>query len=88
MSVSASIVGKICEYYSRKPVAGAVVIANGRTVVSDANGRFSLLVPLKSITVRVAHQDFYDYSTVINTSAARAYDIGTITLQSKIRALR
>ena len=88
MSVSASIVGRICEYYSRKAVAGAMVIADGRTTVSDANGRFSLLVPLKSVTLKVAHQDFYDYSTVINTSAARAYDIGILSLQSKIRALR
>ena len=88
MSVSASIVGRIVEYYSHKAVAGAVVIADGRTTVSDANGRFSLLVPLKSVTLKVAHPAFYDYSTQINASAPVAYDVGTLTIQSKITALR
>jgi len=83
----ASIQGKVVEYYTRRSVPGAVVIVNDRSTVTDQAGRFSMDVPLGVVTIKVTHRQFYDYITSLNITAAIAYDIGTITLQSKVRAL-
>jgi len=55
--------------------------------VTDQAGRFSMDVPLGPLTIKVTHRQFYDYTTSLNITASIAYDIGTITLQSKVRAL-
>jgi len=44
-------------------------------------------VPLGAVTIKVTHREFYDYVTSLNITASIAYDIGTITLQTKVRAL-
>ena len=82
-----SIQGKIVEYYTRRAVPGAVVIVNNRTTLTDQAGRFSMDVPLGPLTIKVTHRQFYDYITSLNITVPTAYDIGTITLQSKVRAL-
>ena len=83
----ASIQGKVVEYYTRRSVPGAVVIVNDRSTVTDQAGRFSMDVPLGPLTIKVAHRQFHDYITSLNITASIAYDIGTITMQSKVRAL-
>lgn len=87
MNEIASIQGKIVEYYTRRSVPGAVVIVNDRSTVTDQAGRFSMDVPMGTLTIKVTHRQFYDYITSLNITASIAYDIGTITLQSKVRAL-
>lgn len=82
-----SIQGKVVEYYTRRSILGAVVIVNSRSTVTDQAGRFSMDVPLGSLTIKVTHRQFYDYVTSLNMTVSTAYDIGTITLQSKVRAL-
>jgi len=84
---TASIQGKIVEYYTRRSVPGAVIIVNDRSTVTDQAGRFSMTVPLGPLTIKVTHRQFHDYVTSLNITAQTAYDIGTITLQSKVRAL-
>ena len=83
----ASIQGKVVEYYTRRGVPSAVVIANNMSTVTDSAGRFSMDVPMGVLTIKVTHRQFYDYITSLNITAHIAYDIGTITLQSKVRAL-
>ena len=87
MNEIASIQGKVVEYYTRRSIPGAVVIVNSRSTVTDQAGRFSMDVPLGSLTIKVTHRQFYDYITSLNITVSTAYDIGTITLQSKVRAL-
>ena len=82
-----SIQGKVVEYYTRRAVPNAVIIVNDRSTVTDQAGRFSMDVPLGPLTIKVTHRQFYDYITSLNMTVSTAYDIGTITLQSKVRAL-
>ena len=82
-----SIQGKVVEYYTRRAVPNAVIIVNDRSTVTDQAGRFSMDVPLGPLTIKVTHRQFYDYITSLNMTVSTAYDIGTITLQSKVIAL-
>ena len=83
----ASIQGRIVEYWTRRGVQGAVVQAGGRTAVTGASGGFSLEVPLGVLTVKVTHPQFHDYTTSLNITAQRPFNVGDITIQSRVRAL-
>ena len=82
-----SIQGKVLEYWSGRSVAGAIVSAGGRTAVTDAAGMFSLEVPLGVVSLSVTHGDFHPFITSLNVTAPKPFNIGTIRLQSKVRAL-
>lgn len=83
----ASIQGKVVEFYTRRPVRGSVVRADGATAITDSAGRFSVVVPIGVTTLRVTHREFHPYITSLNITRPTAYDAGTITLQSLVRAL-
>ena len=83
----ASIQGRIVEYWTRRGVQGAVVQAGGRTAVTGASGGFSLEVPLGVLTVKVTHPQFHDYTSSLNITAQQPFNIGEVTMQSKVRAL-
>ena len=83
----ASIQGRVVEYWTHRGVQGAVVQAGGRTAVTDASGGFSLEVPMGVLTVRVTHPQFHGYTTSLNITAQRPFNIGEVTMQSKVRAL-
>lgn len=82
-----SISGQVVEYWSKKVVVGAVVEAAGRTAVTDSAGRFSLVLPIGIVDLRVIHEDFHAYTTTLNLTREVSYNVGQITLQSVIRAL-
>ena len=82
-----SIQGKVLEYWSGRPVAGAVVSAGGRTAVTDSSGMFSLEVPLGVVSMSVTHGDFHPFVTSLNVTTPKPFNVGTIRLQSKVRAL-
>lgn len=82
-----SIQGQVVEYYSRRPVRGAVVQAAGKTATTGSSGMFSMELPRGVFTMMVTHRDFYDFVTSLNVTAPKAYDLGVITMQSKVRAL-
>jgi len=82
-----SIQGKVLEYWSGRPVAGAVVSAGGRTAVTDSSGMFSLEVPLGVVSLSVTHGDFHPFVTSLNVTTPKPFNVGTIRLQSKVRAL-
>jgi len=82
-----SIQGKVLEYWTSRPVAGAVVSAGGRTAVTDSAGMFSLEVPLGVVSLSVTHGDFHPFVTSLNITSPRPFNIGVIKLQSKVRAL-
>ena len=82
-----SIQGRVVEYWTRRGVQGAVVQAGGRTTVTDASGGFSLEVPMGVLTVKVTHPQFHDYTTSLNITAQRPFNVGDLTMQSKVRAL-
>ena len=75
------------EYWTRRAVPGAVVQADGRTAVTDANGVFSVEVPMGIVSVKVTHPQFHDYVTSINITAQRPFNAGELTVQSRVRAL-
>ena len=83
----ASIQGRILEYWTRRGVQGAVVQAGGRTTLTDSAGGFSLEVPMGVLTVRVTHPEFHDYAASLNITAQRPFNVGDITMQSRVRAL-
>ena len=82
-----SIQGRVVEYWTRRGVQGVVVQAGGRTTVTDASGGFSLEVPMGVITVKATHPQFHDYITTLNITAQQPFNVGDITMQSKVRAL-
>jgi hypothetical protein len=82
-----SIQGKVLEYWSGRPVSGAIVSAGGRTAVTDSAGMFSLEVPLGVVSMSVTHGDFHPFVTSLNITSPRPFNIGVIKLQSKVRAL-
>lgn len=75
------------EYWTRRSIQGVIVRVNKRTTLTDSGGMFSMEVPLEPATLKATHRGFHDYTTSLNITAHRAYDIGTVTLQSKVRAL-
>ena len=81
------ITGRVVEYWTRKPVAGAVIISPTATTVTDSTGHFSLEAPLGTVRIEVSHPDFHPYITNINVSTPTTLDIGTITLQGVLRPL-
>jgi len=83
----ASIQGRILEYWTKRGVQGAVVQAGGRTTLTDSAGGFSLEVPLGVLTVKVTHPQFHDYTSSLNITAPRPFNVGDITIQSRVRAL-
>jgi len=83
----ASIQGKVCEYWTKRGIPGAVVQADGRTAVTDASGGFSLEVPMGMISMKVTHPQFHDYISSLNITAQKPFNIGTVTMQSKVTAL-
>ena len=83
----ASIQGRVVEYWTKRSIQGVIVRANNRTTLTDSGGMFSMEVPLGPITLQATHRQFHPYTTPLNITAHRAYDIGTVTLQSKVRAL-
>ena len=82
-----SIQGKTVEYWSRRGVPGAVVSAGGKTTVTDSAGTFSLELPLGAVSLSVSHGDFYTFTTSLNLTGPKPFNIGVISLQSKVRAL-
>ena len=82
-----SIQGKAVEYWSRRPVAGAVISAGGKTAVTDSSGMFSLDVPLGPISLSVSHGDFHPFTTSLNMTSPKPFNVGVISLQSKVKAL-
>ena len=55
--------------------------------MTDASGGFSLEVPMGVLTVKVTHPQFHDYTTSLNITAQRPFNVGDITMQSRVRAL-
>lgn len=82
-----SIQGKITEYWTSRPVGGAIISAGGKTAVTDSAGMFSLEVPVGVVNMSVTHGDFYPFVTSLNITSPRPFNIGVIKLQSKVRAL-
>jgi len=82
-----SIQGKVVEYYSRRPVPGAIVNANGRTAVTDSAGTFSLEVPTGVINLSITHGEFHPFITSLNITSPRPFNVGLIRLQSRLVAL-
>jgi len=82
-----SIQGRVVEYWTRKSIQGAIIRVNNRTTLTDGGGMFSMEVPLGPVTLQATHTAFHPYITSLNITAHRAYDIGTVTMQSKVRAL-
>jgi len=82
-----SLQGRIAEYWSGRSVQGAVVSAGGKTAVTDSSGMFSLAVPLGVVSLSVSHGDFHPFTTSLNVTAPKPFNVGTIRLQSKVRAL-
>jgi len=75
------------EYWTKRGIPGVIVRVNNVTTLTDRGGMFSMDVPLGPVTLKATHRGFHDYATSLNITAHRAYDIGTVTLQSKVRAL-
>ena len=44
-------------------------------------------VPMGTLVIKVTKGGFHPYATSLNITSPTAYDIGVITLQSKVRAL-
>jgi len=82
-----SIQGKVVEYYTRRAVPGAIVLVNNRSTRTDSAGRFSMDVPMGTLVLKVTKGGFHPYATSLNITSPTAYDIGTVTLQSMVRAL-
>ena len=85
--IKMSIQGRVVEYWTSRPVQGAIVSAGGKTAVTDSAGTFSLEVPLGPVSLSVSHGDFYPFVTSLNITSPKPFNIGVIKLQSKVKAL-
>lgn len=83
-----SIQGRVLEVYTRRPVQGAVIVVGNLSTVTDSQGRFSMTVPVGTISLQVSHPEFHPYITSLNLPREMPYNVGTINLQSRIVALR
>ncbi|RLJ08607.1 MAG: hypothetical protein DRP12_00130 [Candidatus Aenigmatarchaeota archaeon] len=73
------VTGTVLEMWSRAPISGVAVTADGHVTSTDPSGRFSLDLPPGTYTIRFVHAD-YETATrsVVVTSPT---DIGTVYLK-------
>ena len=85
--IKMSIQGRVVEYWTSRPVQGAVVSAGGKTAVTDSAGTFSLEVPTGVINLSITHDEFHPFTTSLNITSPRPFNVGLIRLQSRLVAL-
>lgn len=84
----ATLQGRIVEFYSGQSVAGAVVRVGSASAMTDGNGFFYISnAPGGLQVVEVIHRSLEPWRFQVNFDPNGAYDIGTITAQSRVRAL-
>jgi hypothetical protein len=82
------IVGTVLEYYTKRPIQGAIIAVDGLTAITNHEGKFNILsAPSGSITLRIHHPEF-EYHTVSLTAYKAPLNLGVILLKPIFKPLR
>ncbi len=82
-----TIAGQVVDAATRQPVDGAVIAADGRSALSDANGRFQLTgVPVGARTVRATRLGYAEATQTVSVTAGQTTTI-EIALNAEALAL-
>ncbi len=68
--LTATVTGVVIDAGTRAPIQAAVVSADGRYVVADANGAFVLSLPRGRITIEVVAPGYFPLVTTLEVGAA------------------
>lgn len=82
----AVIYGKVVERFTQRPVVNATVSIGSVRVWTDNQGLFSADVPMGNYQIVVNHPNYRGSAVIHNLSSVRS-NVGTITIDSMIRAL-
>ena len=81
----ATITGMVVEKWTRRPVKGVKISIGHYVGVTDAMGRFNITAPTGSYQIQITKTGFYPTAMPLNLVGAR--NLGTISIESVVRAL-
>ena len=81
----AKVSGMVVEKWTRRPVSGVKVSVGHYVGMTDAMGRFNIEAPTGSYQVSIAKAGFHP--TMMPLNLLGATNVGTISIESQVRAL-
>lgn len=77
--------GRVTERWTKRPLGGIVVTADGVTAITDANGQFEMVLEVGTYTIRAMHRDYETFSDMISLAADTEVEIELVPIFEILR---